>query len=266
MASRPGFQRTDTDQPGDTSTRITRTSEHKTYELNELDTKGNVSSDVKKVDSNQDDEIIVPRAGSVSYDHELEKSEGLVVETAADLSTKIVTVEDDPNERAVTFRVFFLGTGLSVFGSVLAEIFYFKVSFKNPRLLCKLRADLFQPQTIFVSVVFLTVIAYILGDAMALIPRWGPVGRFLNPGPFTSKEHVAITIMASAAAQSALATEALAAQDMFYGGYPSTAAGIFIVLSSQVMGFGIAGTLRSILVWPTKMIWPQVFAVPLHPP
>lgn len=130
------------------------------------------------------------------------------------------------------------GLGLSVFGSVLQEIFYFK------------------PQTIFVSVVFLCVIAYVLGEALAaIIPRKG-ILRYLNPGPFNQKEHAAITIMASAAAQAATSTEALAAQQLFYGGYPSRAAGIFITLSSQLIGFGIAGLLRDVLVYPTKMLWP----------
>jgi len=130
--------------------------------------------------------------------------------------------------------------GLSTFGSVLQEIFYFK------------------PQTIYVSVVFLTVLAYILGEGMAIIiPRRGVVGRFLNPGPFNMKEHAAITLMASAAAQSALATEALAAQDLFYGGYPSKAAGVFIVITSQLIGYGLAGLLREVLVYPSHMLWPM---------
>lgn len=118
---------------------------------------------------------------------------------------------------------------------MLQEIFYFK------------------PQTIYVSVVFLTVIAYVLGEFMAFaIPRKG-ILRYLNPGPFNKKEHAAITIMASAAAQAATSTEALAAQELFYGGYPSRAAGIFITLSSQLIGFGIAGLLRDVLVYPTRM-------------
>src|ERR1700712_1294830 len=71
------------------------------------------------------------------------------------------------------------------------------------------------------------------------------------------KEHASITLMASAASQSALATEALAAQELFYGGYPSKAAGIFIVITSQLIGFGIAGLLRQILVYPTHMLWPM---------
>jgi hypothetical protein len=126
---------------------------------------------------------------------------------------------------------------------VLQEIFYFK------------------PQTIFVSLVFLTVIAYVLGDAMAAaIPRKGWL-RHLNPHEFNRKEHAAITIMASAAAVSALATEALSAQELFYGGYPSKAAGIFIVLSSQLLGFGVAGLLRDVIVHPVKMLWPMTLPV-----
>jgi OPT family oligopeptide transporter len=121
---------------------------------------------------------------------------------------------------------------------VLQEIFYFK------------------PQTIYVSVVFLTVIGYVLGEFMAFaIPRRGFL-KYLNPGPFNGKEHAAITIMASAAAQAAASTEVLAAQQLFYGGYPSRVAGIFVTISSQMFGFGIAGMLREVLVYPTKMIWP----------
>ena len=131
------------------------------------------------------------------------------------------------------------GIGLSVFGSVLQEIYYFK------------------PQVIYVSIVFLTVIAYVLGEAMALIlPSRGRVGRFLNPGPFNSKEHAAIVILASASANAAVSTEILAAQRLYYGMDPSPAAAIFLVISSQLIGYGFAGLLRRILVWPTKMLWP----------
>jgi len=175
-----------------------------------------------------------------------------VAETAEDLVTRVIGLEDDTTLNPWTFRAIFLGLGFSCFGSVLQEIFYFK------------------PQTIYVSVVFLTVLAYIIGEAWAiLIPRKGgrlgpisfefltPFLSFLNPGPFNMKEHASITLMASAATQAALATEALAAQDLFYGGYPSKAAGIFIVITSQLIGFGLAGLLRSVLVYPTHMLWPM---------
>lgn len=94
-----------------------------------------------------------------------------------------------------------------------------------------------------------------------MIPRKGKIGRLLNPGPFNAKEHAAVALMASAASQSALATEALAAQQLFYGGYPSHAAGVFITLSSQLIGYGIAGLLRDVIVRPTKMLWPMTLPI-----
>lgn len=166
-------------------------------------------------------------------------NETRVMKDAEDLVTNVIHCEDDPTINPWTFRMFFLGIGLAIFGSVLQEIFYFK------------------PQVVVVSNIFLTVIAYVLGEAMALlIPRRGAVGRLLNPGPFNIKEHAAITMCATAGAVSALATEALAAQSLYYGGYPNKGAGVFIVLSSQTFGYGIAGLLREVLVYPTKMLWP----------
>ncbi len=115
----------------------------------------------------------------------------------------------------------------------------------------------FKPQVIYVSVVFLTVISYVLGEGLAfIIPRKGAIGRFLNPGAFNSKEHAFIVIMASASATAAVATEILAAQKLYYNQDPPPGAAIFLVISSQLLGYGIAGLLRSVLVYPTKMLWP----------
>jgi hypothetical protein len=84
------------------------------------------------------------------------------------------------------------------------------------------------------------------------IPRKGAIGRFLNPSSFNSKEHTFIVLMASAAATNAVSTEILAAQKMYYGMDPSPAAAIFLVISSQLLGMGIAGLLRPVLVQPIK--------------
>ncbi|KAL1979304.1 hypothetical protein VTN96DRAFT_6224 [Rasamsonia emersonii] len=47
-----------------------------------------------------------------------------VVGSADDLVTHVIQVEDDPSIYPWTFRMLFLGVGLSVFGGVLQEIFY----------------------------------------------------------------------------------------------------------------------------------------------
>ncbi|KIW33917.1 OPT family small oligopeptide transporter [Cladophialophora immunda] len=230
---RPGFTRTDTDgiplEP-----------------ISPSSSSGNIKKDAKSPGDSKADGVIDVKSVDIlqeslpAYDPD---NDGVAhikepVTTAEDLVTQVIHVQDDPSLNPWTFRVAFLGCGLSIFGAVLQEIFFFK------------------PQTIFVSVVFLTVIAYILGEAMAsIIPRKG-VFRYLNPHPFNQKEHAAITIMASAASQAAQSTQALAAQALFYGGFPNKAAGIFVTMSSQLIGFGFAGLLRDVLVFPTRMLWP----------
>jgi hypothetical protein len=108
---------------------------------------------------------------------------------------------------------------------------------------------------------FLAIISYVLGIAMeAVIPRWGWF-RYLNPvcaccsplsdlftrrkkGPFNKKENAFIVIMASAAANSALGTEILAVQRLYYNITPNGAASIFLLFSSQLLGYGIGGLMR----------------------
>ena len=115
----------------------------------------------------------------------------------------------------------------------------------------------FKPQVIYVSVTFLTVVAYPLGQGLSfIIPRKGAIGRWLNPFPFNSKEHAAIAVMASSSATAAVSTEILAAQKLYYGETPSPGAAIFLVMSSQLLGMSIAGLMRPVLVRPVKMLWP----------
>ena len=80
--------------------------------------------------------------------------------------------------------------------------------------------------------------------------------------------------MSSAAATSALGTETLAVQRLFYDITPNPAASIFLLFSSQLIGYGIAGIMRraslllyigfgdsessAILLYPTKMLYPVV--------
>ncbi|RDW63662.1 hypothetical protein BP6252_11207 [Coleophoma cylindrospora] len=176
------------------------------------------------------------------YTHaDVEGQQGEIhLETAADIVTQVIDLDDDPNMNPWTFRMFFIGMGLSCFGAVLSEIYEFK------------------PQVIYVSLMFLTVVAYAAGEAMSLlIPRWGPIGRFLNPHPFNMKEHAAIVIMASSASTSATSTIVVAAQKLYYGKYPNQGAAVFITMATQLIGYGLAGMMRRTLLWPTKMLYPE---------
>ncbi|KAH8647162.1 OPT oligopeptide transporter protein-domain-containing protein [Xylariales sp. PMI_506] len=78
----------------------------------------------------------------------------------------------------------------------------------------------------------------------------------LNPGRFTMKEHTLITIMTAAGATASYAIDILLAQEVFYNQYFSWGFQILLILSTQAMGFGMAGILRRFLVWPASMVWP----------
>ncbi|TFK37218.1 peptide transporter MTD1 [Crucibulum laeve] len=172
--------------------------------------------------------------------------------TDIDVATRLISLEDDPTLPAFTFRMWFLGIGLSCFGSVLGQIFYFR------------------PQTVFVSQLFIQIIAYILGRVLEeIVPGPGnpherlrmtesKFWRFMNPSPFNIKEHVAITIFASTAADSALAISIFAADDLYYGIQPNVGVGIFTLIGSQLMGYGIGGIMRSFLVYPTYIVFPNL--------
>lgn len=173
-----------------------------------------------------------------SHSEETDSSSETVLEDERDIATHVISVEDDPSLNPWTFRSFFIGLGLSCFGGVLAEIYYFK------------------PQTVLVSLMFLAIISYVLGIAMeTFIPTRGWF-RYLNPGPFNKKENAFIVIMSSAAANSALGTEVLAVQRLYYNITPNAAASIFLLFSSQLIGYGIAGLMRRILLYPSKMLYP----------
>ncbi|KAL1665532.1 OPT oligopeptide transporter protein-domain-containing protein [Schizophyllum commune] len=78
----------------------------------------------------------------------------------------------------------------------------------------------------------------------------------LNPGPFTIKEHVCITVMANIVSSGVYANDVIASQKFFYEQEVSYAYQYCIALGTQLVGFSIGGLLRPLVVWPTSMIWP----------
>ncbi len=63
-------------------------------------------------------------------------------------------------------------------------------------------------------------------------------------------------IVSSSAAGAALCTEVIAAQKLYYPNQPSRTVSIFLIFSSQLIGYGFAGLLRKTLVYPKAMLYP----------
>ncbi|KZV56343.1 oligopeptide transporter 1-like [Dorcoceras hygrometricum] len=79
----------------------------------------------------------------------------------------------------------------------------------------------------------------------------------LNPGPFTLKEHVLITIFASCGASGVYAVNIITIVKAFYHRDLHPFAAWLLVQTTQMLGYGWAGLFRAILVDSPFMWWPE---------
>ncbi|KAG6897986.1 hypothetical protein C0992_007940 [Termitomyces sp. T32_za158] len=146
---------------------------------------------------------------------------------------------DDPDIPVSTIRSWFLGICCAILIPGLNQFFYMRY-----------------PSVIVTGVVAL-LITFPVGRAWGgVLPNWKIFGIPLNPGPFSIKEHVLITIMATVGYQSAYATDIVAVQRVYYGQIFSFGYKWMLVMSTQLIGFSIGGIARRFLVQPPSMIWP----------
>ncbi|CAF2507297.1 unnamed protein product [Rotaria sp. Silwood2] len=154
-----------------------------------------------------------------------------------------VSSKDDPSILVLTFRSWFLGLLFTCLLSFVNQFFWYRTS------------------PLFVGTLVAQLLTYPLGKGMAkILPnrkfkifRWSFT---LNPGPFTIKEHCIITAMANATCSTAYAIDVITTLRLFYKRLLHPIIGIMFVITSQVLGYGIAGIMRKFLVWPAAMVWP----------
>ncbi|KDR72867.1 hypothetical protein GALMADRAFT_228557 [Galerina marginata CBS 339.88] len=146
---------------------------------------------------------------------------------------------DDPDIPVNTLRAWVLGLIWAIIIPGLNQFFFFRYP------------------SVSVSGIVAQLLIFPIGRAWArLVPNVSIFGVALNPGPFTIKEHVLATIMASVGAGSAYATDIVAVQRVFYNQTYNFSYQWMVVMSTQLIGFSIGGIARRFLVQPPSMIWP----------
>jgi hypothetical protein len=144
---------------------------------------------------------------------------------------------DEVDMPANTIRMWVLGMLLSTIASAINMLF----SLRNP--------------SITITTYVVQLVAYPLGLGWdKVMPRrkfktFGLEWSF-NPGPFNMKEHTLIVAMANASfgGGAAYATDILLAQEVFYGQKFGWGFQMLLVITSQSIGFGLAGMVRRFLV------------------
>lgn len=94
--------------------------------------------------------------------------------------------------------------------------------------------------------------------------QFGKYTFCLNPGPFTQKEHMLVTVMASVSLSNVYTPYLFVTQisEVFFGqGWAQSLAYQYLVtISMQCLGYGLAGMVREYIVYPSFCIWPSTLA------
>ena len=149
----------------------------------------------------------------------------------------------DEEMPANTIRAWTLGMLLAVFGASVNTIF----SLRQP--------------AISIGTIVAQLVSYFLGNIWYKVMPDKKHTTFgiewnLNPGPFNVKEHTIIVVMAGVSYGIAYATDIILAQVSFYKQNFGIPFQLLLVITTQSVGYGIAGMLRKFLVYPAAMIWP----------
>ncbi|KAJ5197519.1 OPT oligopeptide transporter [Penicillium cf. viridicatum] len=119
-----------------------------------------------------------------------------------------------------------------------------------------------------IGLAFVILVAFInqlFSAAERVLPDVGVtlfgVRHSLNPGPFNKKEHMLISIMANVSNTPPSSRYIIFTQwlDRYFGQPYASSFGyqILLALSTNFMGFGLAGLCRRFLVYPSFCIWPR---------
>ncbi|KAJ2089008.1 hypothetical protein GGI16_006275, partial [Coemansia sp. S142-1] len=160
-----------------------------------------------------------------------------------DLVRCAVSNKDEPEMYSLTFRVWILGV---IFTGVLSFVNQFFFYRQNQLSLGG------------------SVVQLLAFPAGYVLSRVLPIHQFttfgykwsMNPGPFNIKEHVLISIFATASSGSPYAIDVVTIKKIWYKSDLGFVASMLFILTSQLMGYSFAGLTRQFLVYPAAMIWP----------
>ncbi|KAI8321861.1 oligopeptide transporter [Martensiomyces pterosporus] len=154
-----------------------------------------------------------------------------------------VSNKDDPSLPCLTFRAWVMGIIFSAGLAFINQYYWFR---ENP---------------ITLGGYVVQLLSFPLGYVMALVLPKRKFNTFgwewtLNPGPFSIKEHVLISIFAGASVSTTYGIDVVTIKKMYYHSDIGFGPSILFILTSQILGYSFAGFSRKFLVYPAAMIWP----------
>ncbi|KAF2164176.1 hypothetical protein M409DRAFT_68072 [Zasmidium cellare ATCC 36951] len=183
-----------------------------------------------------------------------------VVETDADLENpqdpqlkgippqvlRVVSLHDDPTELCLTFRYWVLATIFVAPGAFLSQMNSFRTTYA--------------PYSVFFVQIASNYVGIWLAKVLPKKPITVPGTRWkfsMNPGPWTTKEHVLVTITTTSGAIGNLGVTPLALAELYYNKRVNAGAAIFFMLAIVWTGYSFAAIGRQILMYEPAYPWFQ---------
>ncbi|EIM92043.1 OPT oligopeptide transporter [Stereum hirsutum FP-91666 SS1] len=188
-----------------------------------------------------DSDIIAEVTGAQFDDPNLDKSHLIDLDDESPYPEvrSAVANTDDPTLPVSSLRTWIIGLCWAIIIPGLNQFYFFRFPAVN------------------ITGIVAQLLSFPIGRAWAAyMPNVKIFGVSVNPGPFSVKEHVLITIMASVGSGSAYATDIIAVQRVYYNQNYNFIYQWMVVMSTQLIGFSIGGVAKRFLVSPPSMIWP----------
>ncbi|WBW72749.1 oligopeptide transporter 7 [Schizosaccharomyces osmophilus] len=155
-----------------------------------------------------------------------------------------VSLEDDPKEPTLTFRYFLMTLIFIPPGAFLDTMSSYRTS------------------SAAYSVFFVQIASYWLGKWLAKIlpSKTIRIWKFsfsLNPGPFSVKECVLVTLSAASGATGSQGTTSISVAELFYNQKVNPAVAIFFMWAIVWTGYSFAAIARNFLLYDPQYQWPQ---------
>ncbi|KAI8254129.1 hypothetical protein COL154_002857 [Colletotrichum chrysophilum] len=156
---------------------------------------------------------------------------------------RIVSLSDDPELPTLTFRYFVLTIIFVIPGAFLSMMSHFRTTYA--------------PYSVF----FVQIASSYAGVWLAkVLPAWQVklpfgYGFNLNPGPFSVKEHVLVTISAASGATYNLGYTPVAMAELYFNSRINPAAAIFFMWGIVWTGYSFAALARQFLIYDPQFPW-----------
>ncbi|KAI3325907.1 OPT oligopeptide transporter protein-domain-containing protein [Xylariaceae sp. AK1471] len=205
-------------------------------------------SDDGKAESNSRDEAREKLAfeDAVEVDADLESEDDPEISQIPPEVRRVVSLHDDTSLPTLTFRYFVLAILFVIPGAFLSQINTFRTTYA--------------PYSVF----FVQIASNYVGLWLARVLPNRQIGIPLtkwsfnmNPGPWSVKEHVLVTITAASGATGNLATTPIAVGELYFNERLHPAAAIFFMWSIDATGYAFAAIARQLLLYEPGYQWWQ---------